>query len=96
MKLKLYSTYDSKVKAWTLPFFMDVIPGTETTEILAAWASVANDPTTKFGQHPEDYCLFEIANFDSITGELQPLNPKITIGFALHFKQHDLNSQKES
>lgn len=96
MKLKLYSTFDSKVKAYTLPFFMDVIPGTDQTEILAAWASVSNDPTTKFGSHPEDYCLYEIADFDSLTGKLSPHNPPISIGFALHFKQHNLDTQKEN
>lgn len=92
MKLKLYSTYDSKVKAWTLPFFMDVIPGTDTTEVLAAWSSVANDPSTKFGQHPEDYCLFEIGGFDSVSGKLDVLPSPISIGLAIHFKQQSLDS----
>lgn len=96
MKLKLYSCFDSKVKAWTLPFFMDVIPGTDSTEVLAAWASVANDPNSKFGQHPEDYCLYEIADFDSISGKLSTHSTPLSIGFALHFKQHDFNSTKES
>lgn len=96
MKLKLYSTYDTKVKAWTLPFFMDVIPGTDTTEILKAWSSVANDPATKFGTNPEDYCLYEMADFDSITGKLATHNPPISIGFAIHFKQHNLDNQKEN
>lgn len=93
MKLKLFSTFDSKVQAWTCPFFRDVIPGSNppSTDILSLWSAVANDKQHAIGQNPSDYCLFEIAEFDSFTGKISPHQSPISIGVAITFVNENVS-----
>lgn len=80
MKLNLYSTFDSKAKAWTLPFFMSA-----TDSIERAWTEVVNDPSTQFGKHPEDYTCFQIGEWDALKGEFTLYESKRSIGTGVQF-----------
>lgn len=87
MNLNLYSCYDSKAKAWTLPFFMSV-----TDSIHRAWTDVCNDPSSKFAQHPDDYSLFHIGEFNCLTGGTTIYESKQSIGLARHFVKSPTSS----
>lgn len=42
-------------------------------EAIREWDDVRKDPKTKFGKHPEDYELYQVATFNEENAEMQPL-----------------------
>jgi len=86
MKLKMFAIRDSKAEAFERPFFF----GTHG-EAIRAWDEAVNDPQSPFFKHPNDYCLFEVGEFDRITGALSIPPHPISHGSAFEF--HKGNSQ---
>lgn len=67
MKSRIFSIIDLKADAYLQPFFMP-------TDKLAirTFQDCVNDPKHNFGQHPEDYILFNIGIFDQVKGTITP------------------------
>lgn len=82
MKLKFFTTYDSKVEMYLQPFVMR-----SRGEAIRSWTQICNDPKTQFNQHPSDFTLFEIGEYDEETGALIPYHAKVSLGLALEFKK---------
>jgi len=82
MKLKMTAVFDSKIGAYRAPQFFKF-----TGEALRAWETVCNDPDTQFAKYPADFTLFEIGEFDEITGEFSAHAAKINLGLALSVKK---------
>lgn len=81
MKLKIFSVYDSKAKAFITPFF------TATVDVaLRSFGEAANDPNSMFARHPGDYTLMEIGDFLIDTGEIVPAPQQLNHGLALIFQ----------
>lgn len=54
-------------------------------EAIRAWIDVVNDQNTTFAKHPEDYTLFEIAEYNEEQGSFNNYQTKITHGVALEY-----------
>ena len=65
MRNQIFTIYDVKAKAYITPF---VLPNDGMA--IRTFQTCANDLNHAFGQHPEDYVLYRIGEFDSDTGEL--------------------------
>lgn len=91
MKPKVYTVYDSKVSAYTQPFFLRT-----KGEALRGWMDVVNDGTTAFNKHPEDYTLFEIAEWDDQTAQFINHNTPVSIATALEVHQGYQNNPAPS
>lgn len=85
-RLKVFSVYDSKVGAFLQPFIMKT-----KGEALRGWSDVVNDPNTQFHKHPEDYSLFEIAEWDEDSGKYENHLAPISLGLATEVKFGDLS-----
>lgn len=70
MMIKVFSLYDSKAEAFIKPFML-LQEGVAVRELTDA----VNQADTNVGQHPEDYILYHIADFDNATGEYINHNP---------------------
>lgn len=81
-KLKMFSVYDSKAEVYDKPFCM-LTKG----ECIRGFGDAANDPKTTLGQHPADYTLFEIGEYDQITGNIELHKTKLNLGNALEHKK---------
>lgn len=84
MKLKIFSIYDSKAKAFITPFFS---PTTEVGQ--RSFGGACNDPTTQFHRHPGDFSLFEIGEFGIETGEVTPHKQLINHGLAIIYQDEN-------
>lgn len=82
MKFKVVSVYDSQLELYSKPFFMQT-RGTA----LRSWADSVNDPQSPFHQHPDDYTLFEIAEYDEETGRFENYATPVSLGVAIEFKK---------
>jgi len=80
--MKVFAVYDSAVKAFCRPFNM-----LTTGEAIRGWSDVVNDEKTEFFRHPDDYCLFQIAEYDETLGRYTNLSAPESLGSALKFKK---------
>lgn len=80
MKFKVFSVRDSKVDAFMRPFFAQT-----TGEGLRIWEDSVKSEGSGFQKHPDDYCLFEIGEFDSEKGLLSPLLQPMSLGLACEY-----------
>lgn len=80
MILKVFSVYDSKAEAYLPPFFMN-----NSGAARRIFGDCANDPDHMFGKHPEDYTLFEIAEFDDASAVVTPAKTPVSLGLGLEY-----------
>nr|AVQ10272.1 DNA binding protein VP5 [Gokushovirinae environmental samples] len=65
MKLLVVSIRDVKTDAFMQPFFTRTKP-----EAIRAFSDAINDPKSQFAQHPDDYSLYLLGEFDDSSGAL--------------------------
>lgn len=84
MKSKVFTVYDSKLEAYMSPFLMQT-----KGQALRAFSDSVNSAESKNGfyHHPEDFTLFEIAEYDDATGNYTMHEAKIALGVATEFKK---------
>lgn len=63
--MRIFSVYDVKAEIFQKPFTASKIG-----EAMRGFTDVVKDKNHALGQHPEDYSLFEIGNFDEKIGEV--------------------------
>lgn len=82
MIVKIFSIYDSKAKLWTKPMFTQTEGG-----MLRSFMDISNDENQPIGQHPEDYALFQIGEFNEDTGNIKGFDntERKSMGRALDF-----------
>lgn len=81
MNHNIYSVYDSKAEAYSLPFYMQ-----HEAQAIRTFHDWANNPETPYYKHPEDFTLFHLGTYDEITATIT--QDKITsITTALQLKE---------
>lgn len=63
MKKPVYSVRDSKAETWTFPFQSE-----NNATAIRDFQTLVKDGRTLVGQHPEDFSLFLIGEYDFTTG----------------------------
>lgn len=81
MKLKIYSLYDSKAKAYTNPFYQRT-----NGEALRSFETAANDPQTDICRFASDFTLYEIGEWDCLSGTITQ-DVKNCLGTGLEYKK---------
>lgn len=66
IKQKIFCVYDRAVEAYSTPFASDT-PGAAMRMFL----DLCNNPQHPYGQHPEDYVLYELGDWDQVTGDFE-------------------------
>lgn len=68
--MKLFAVYDKKAAAFGTPYFsVNRATGTRSFE------RACQDPGLEINQFPEDYQLFELADYDERTGKVTSSGP---------------------
>lgn len=81
-KKMVYAVYDSKVNYYHNPMFM-----MNRGEALRSWETAANDEKLPFAQHPLDFSLCEIGEYDDQTALITPHKAPESLGTAANFKR---------
>lgn len=79
---KMFAVYDSKARTFCRPFFV-----AHEAVALRAFEGGANDPAQEMCQHPGDFTLFHLGEFDDDTGVVKPLAEHVNLGLAAQFKR---------
>ena len=81
MKHKIFTVHDVAADAFATPFVQ------KTTGLaIRSFAQACQDENTQLHQHPSDYTLFQIGEFDEDTGEITPCTP-FSVAKALDYAQ---------
>lgn len=89
MITKVFSIHDSKAKAFQLPFYMPTIGAA-----IRAFEDLVNDRTSMAYKHPEDFMLYEIAQYDDSNAETISNHPVSLVVTAKELKKDDLKPLK--
>lgn len=84
MKLKILAIHDSKSEMFGRPFFVRAYGEGERMFI-----DVVNDGKSDYSKHPGDFTLFEVGEFDDVSGTVIPLPAPRSMGVAVQFKTSD-------
>lgn len=80
MKLLIFSIYDQKAKSWSRPHF-----GEKVGNVVRQFGDIASDKQHPIGQHPEDYALYQIGQWDDDKGEIKMDATRTSLGMAQDF-----------
>lgn len=81
--MKIFAVHDSKAEIFGTPIFLPTLG-----LAIRAFADQVNNPEPNpISQHPEDYTLFDIGEYNQETGELIANKTPKSCGLALEFKQ---------
>jgi len=84
----MFNVYDSKTESWDVPFIRDF-----TQNALREWAEIANDKSNKQNQiakYPADFTIFEIGEYDRLTGDVSIYPSKRNLGTALEHVKSEI------
>jgi len=81
--MKMFTVFDIKADIYQTPFY-----ALTDHAAVRTFADAVNAPESPFNKHPEDYCIFAIADFDDRTGDITPY-PKQHLGQAVNLLTED-------
>lgn len=87
MILKVFTIFDAKGLAYSRPFFEGATGSAVRSFIDEVNSTNAN---SALAAHPEDYTLFEIAEFDQVSAKLMVYEAKKSLGCGVDFKRSNL------
>lgn len=82
----LCTVYDLKAQTYSNPFV-----STNTATAIRDFTQAVNDPTTQLNKFPADFTLFEIAEFDDVTGFIKEYDHPLALGLAHQFMDNERN-----
>lgn len=93
MNRGIFSVYDSKTEAYLDPFFAPTV-----ASALRSFTSVVNREGHPFNQHPADYTLFKIGEWDAEHATLTPTDAPIRVvtGHEVYEEPHQNRIHLES
>lgn len=77
---EVFATYDSKGGFYNDPFMVR-----SKGEAIRGFMTAANDPKTSIGQYPEDFTLFQLAQYDDHSGKYSNYDTPLSCGVAIEF-----------
>lgn len=89
MILKVFTILDVKGEAYSRPFF-DQATGSAVRSFIDEVNST--NANSAVAAHPEDYTLFEIAEFDQVSAQLTVYEAKKSLGCGVDFKRSNLKA----
>lgn len=72
--MKIVTVFDAAIKAYNRPFVVRTIGEAERS-----FRDEVNNPQSPMAQHPADYQLFHIGDYDDETGIITPKQPEMII-----------------
>ena len=80
MEKKIYTVFDAKVEA-----YLDIFLARTHGEALRSFSDAVGQDGHPFSEHPEDYTLFYVGDFDVDSGVVTSAN-HVPLGKAIDFK----------
>lgn len=79
MMMKIVTIYDKKAEAYALPMFFQSLGQAERS-----FGDIINDKQQPIGQHPADYIMFAIGEWDELKGVISVFAVQINVAEGIH------------
>lgn len=89
MIIKIFAVFDTKAQAFNSPFFM-----MNEGMAIRGFSDAVNNKENAIGQHPEDYTLFRIGDYNDENGAITPEAPT-TLGIGVEYISQPNYSEKD-
>lgn len=76
----IYTIHDNKAAAYLPPFYLH-----NKNMAIRSFADCVQEEGHQFNKHPEDYSLWEIGEFDDLTGEIIYHTPHKALGTGVDY-----------
>lgn len=76
---KIFTVYDEKAQAYLPPFYFH-----QEAQARRVFTDTINSKDHQFGNHPADYTLFHIGEFDDNTAQIEPIVP-VSLGNGVEY-----------
>lgn len=86
MRLLVFAVFDSKTAVFSQPFF-DLTEGA-ARRWFTDNVNANEGPFVMWSKHPEDYSLFQIGFYETLSGEMEPLQPPVNLVTASAVKEY--------
>lgn len=86
--LKVFAVFDSAVTAFERPFF-----ARHAAEAIRSFEDAVRDPQSPFIKHPLDFTLFQLGDFNDVSGEFSG-GPPQRLAAAADFMMKDISPGK--
>ncbi|QXP08360.1 MAG: nonstructural protein [Arizlama microvirus] len=80
MVIKVFSIFDDKAQIFSNPFFMP-----HTGMATRAFADLVNDGQSNVAKHPSDFKLYQIGEYDDVSGLLTAVPQPVFVNAAVEF-----------
>jgi len=87
MILNVYTIYDDAAKAYMQPFMFQ----TDGLAVRAFQDNINSDKSNNISEHPEQFTLFKVGEFDDSTGAISTYEPSVNLGNGRTFKTEKLD-----
>lgn len=87
MNLQIFAIYDKKAQFFSPPFV-----NRNKGEALRTLEDLANDPQTRINKHPADFQIFELGEWDEVTGKITPVSQPKFLEEASSFKKPEVKN----
>ena len=81
--MKIYAFHDSKLSEFGQPFYFQA-----TGQAVRLLQDLVRDPKTTIAQHPGDFRLYALGNYDPTSGTFENLSAPQLIADASSFVEH--------
>lgn len=81
MITNIYTVYDAVAESYLDPFFM-----LSDGQAIRALGDILLNPEHPFSQHPADYTLFRIGEYDNLRGRVVDMPTHVALGNLIEFK----------
>ena len=86
MILNVYAIYDSAAKAYMQPWYTN----NDAIALRLFTDNINNKDDNTLSNHPDQFTLFKLAEFDDNKGTFQPIDPK-SLGKAIEYKDYTID-----
>ncbi len=76
--MKICTIYDAKAEAYMQPMFFQ-----SAGQAVRSFSDVVNDKSHAIGQHPEDYTMFCVGEWDERSGKIEVLTAPVSLAHGL-------------
>lgn len=91
MKLNIYAIFDEKAELFNTPFFM-----ANDNLAIRGFNDLASDPSSTIYRNPQDYRLYELGEFQNLSGKIIPVDkPRFIANAQLNLKLGDNDASPE-
>lgn len=91
MKFQVFTVFDAKAEVYAQPFYAPT-----KGVALRSFTDTCNDRGHPFNEHPEDYVLFHLGEWEDTDASFTPFAAPMNLGVAIEFVARSQNVQEVS